>query len=83
MPFGRLLSEVADIEEQLSSLPEAEALRIEQIRLDLPLEIRVQIDADGGLQVLGSPPTQRTETTILPVFHRLTLRVERDGTADW
>jgi len=82
LPFSRLLAELVDLEEHLSSLPEVKASSVEQIRLDLPLEFLVQSDADGKLRVLGSPPTQRTETTILPVFHRMVIRVTRDGAED-
>lgn len=79
LPFSRLLGELTDIEGQVSELPEIQALLIERVGLDLPVEILVELDEHGFLQILGSPPTQRTETTILPVFHRLALTVERDG----
>jgi hypothetical protein len=82
LPFAHLLSELADVEEHVRSLDEAEALSIEQIRLDLPVEFLVQVDSNGKLRVLGSPPTQRTETTFLPVFHRMVLCVTRDGADD-
>ena len=82
LPFGRFLGELVDIEAQVSDLPDVQALSIEQIRVDLPVEMRLEVGSDGRLQVLGSPPTQRTETTILPVFHRLVLRVVRDATND-
>jgi hypothetical protein len=82
LPFSLLVGDLTDIEGQVSDLPEVMAMCIEQISLQLPVELLVEMAPDGRLQVLGSPPTQRTETTILPVFHRLVMRVVRDGSDD-
>jgi hypothetical protein len=42
----------------------------------LVVELPIEIDPDLT-QVRCSPPTTYTETTVMPVFHRLTLRLER------
>jgi hypothetical protein len=46
------------------------AFYISQIAVDLPIEFQIH-EADGELSLHASPPTQLTETTILPVWHRL------------
>lgn len=51
----------------------------ETIRVDLPVELELESRGEAGLAIGMSPPTQRTETTVLPVFHRLTLHIVRDG----
>jgi hypothetical protein len=48
------------------------------LALDLPVELSVERDADGGLVVLASPPSQRVATSFLPVFHHLRVRIERE-----
>ncbi len=48
------------------------------IRASLPIEIAVR-SVDGRLHVEGSTPTQWTETTVMPVFHRLTVHIARTG----
>ena len=54
---------------------------VEEIRLGLAIELEVR-DADGPRpRVTGSTPTQWTETTILPVFHRLSMRITRETDA--
>lgn len=52
---------------------------LKDARLELPIELAVRIDEGGEVRVEGSPPRQQTETTILPVFHRLKLRVMLDA----
>ena len=44
----------------------------------MPVENGVTVDDDGKVTLHGSPPTQLTETTILPVFHQMKLKVVRD-----
>lgn len=51
---------------------------VRSLALDLPIELSVERDAAGRLAVLASPPTQRVATSVLPVFHRMRLRIERE-----
>lgn len=52
-----------------------DALWVDEIAVDIPFEMRLSEGAsEGSLRVLGSPPTQRTETSVLPVWHRLSVR---------
>jgi hypothetical protein len=55
-------------------------MSVHALRLDLPVEVEVAYDG-GRLAVLASPPTQRVATTFLPVFHRMSLRIEREEVA--
>lgn len=79
-PFGALVAGLADI----TTSPEArgdgsaaELADLEEIMLTLAIELEVR-DADRDApRVTGSTPTQWTETTVLPAFHRLTMRIAR------
>jgi hypothetical protein len=53
------------------------SMRVESVTLELPVELRVRATTTGP-RLLASPPLERIETTILPVWHRLTLRVVED-----
>ncbi len=57
---------------------DATGFEIASIMVDLPVE--VQLGGEGDMvSALGvSPPTQRIETTILPVFHRLRVTLAAD-----
>jgi hypothetical protein len=78
-PFAEIVAALADIDEATDD--EGGTMDVEEIRLALAIELEVR-DADGdAVRVTGSTPTQMTETTVMPVFHRLTMRITRESDA--
>ncbi|MEM9276381.1 MAG: hypothetical protein AAGA80_26030 [Cyanobacteria bacterium P01_F01_bin.143] len=77
-PFAELIHDLVNygmhIEDENSGL----AIAVEDVSLDMPVEIGVTVDDEGKVTLHGSPPTQLTETTTLPVFHQMKLKVVRD-----
>jgi hypothetical protein len=71
---GELREEGGGTEDEMAY----DGVELQALRLDLPVELRVEVDEDGRARIGVSPPTQTTETTILPVFHRMTIAIERD-----
>jgi len=45
------------------------------VELDLPVELDVERKPDGTVHLGGGPPTQKIETSVMPVFHRLAVRI--------
>ncbi len=78
MPFSQLIHDLVDYNKHLEEPILGQVMTVEQVKLDMPVEINIAVDDQGKVTLNGSPPTQRTETTILPVFHQLKLRVVRD-----
>jgi len=81
-PFAELVAGLAEIDmsddvENEGVIQEAE---LEEIRLSLSIELEVRDDG-GRTRVTGSTPTQWTETTVLPAFHRLSMRITRSDDA--
>lgn len=74
--FAALIASLSDVDDAPNAdLPNA--MELDEVTLSLAIELEVR-DADGPApRVTGSTPTQWTETTVLPVFHRLTMRVAR------
>ena len=61
-----------------------EVLEITEFSLDLPVEIEVDLridefedEANQSLRLQMGPPTQRIETSVMPVFHQVQLRARR------
>jgi len=50
-------------------------MTVHEVALDLPLELDVDTLGDGSLRLGASPPTQIVETSVMPVFHRLVVRI--------
>lgn len=78
-PFGALIAGLADISEpedgELDDLSTADIAELEEIKLSLAIELEVRDTDRDAPRVTGSTPTQWTETTVMPAFHRLTMRI--------
>ena len=68
------LDEVAEVQ------PEGWAM-VERMRVTMPIEfyIRAEPDAAGRVAAIESRPAGRTQTSLMPVLHGLSLVVEVDG----
>lgn len=82
-PFDRLprLAEFLDHLASAASVepdsPGEETSHVSEIKVDLPIELNL-LQERGVWQLDASPPTQKVETTVMPVWHRLKLRVTLD-----
>ena len=70
-----MVGDVAHMQDEASGA----SLTISDITLEMPFEL--ELDQSAGLSLRGSPPTQRTETSNLPVLHHLKVRFEADVSA--
>ncbi|NER30146.1 MAG: hypothetical protein F6J89_21625 [Symploca sp. SIO1C4] len=77
-PLAEVVEQLTDWDEILADSQTGSTMHVEAVKLEMPLELGVQADETGKLSLNGSAPTQTVETTIMPVFHRLKLRVEVD-----
>lgn len=77
-PLAEVVEQLTGWDEILADPQTGSTMHVEAVKLEMPLELRVQADQTGKLTLNGSAPTQTTETAIMPVFHRLKLRVEVD-----
>lgn len=78
-PLGHVIAGFGTVQH----LDPTNTMRLDTLVLDLPVELEVYQQRDGGVRLGAAPPTQYHETTVMPVFHRLRVRVERvdDGGA--
>ena len=68
----------ADLGGRVTDEDDIASMSVEEVLVTMPVELEISIDESAHLVVGGAPPTQRTETSVMPVFHRLTLRLVRD-----
>ena len=78
LSFRQMIAELADSGLRLEDPILGHAMTVETLKLDMPVELGVNVDEGGQLQLRGAPPTQSIATTIMPVFHRLRLQVTRE-----
>ena len=76
-PLAALVAGLADIGDP-GEEGEGRALGIDEIRLETAMELDLRVAEDGTVTALeASTPTQWTETTIMPAFHLLRVRIGR------
>lgn len=78
MPFAQLVDELTNYETQVGTPELGCVITIEQLTVDMPIELKVTVNPDGTCTVKGSPPTQLVQTTVMPVWHQMRLRVVRE-----
>ena len=78
LPLAEVVEQLTGWEEMLVDSQTGSTMHVETVKLEMPLELRVQADEMGKVSLNGSAPTQATQTTIMPVFHRIKLRLEID-----
>ena len=78
LPLSDLLQTLTNYEKQHIDPETGQVLTVEQIQVNMPIELRVSVNETGQVTLKGSAPTQRTGTTILPVFHQMQLCLIED-----
>ena len=75
-PFTALFHGFADLG---AAIAEPGGLRLERARVELPVDLHVEVLEDGAVRLIGAPPSQHVETTWMPVWHRIALDVRTDA----
>ena len=53
----------------------AEGIYVDTMAVTLPFELDIRVEPEGVVRLAGTAPTQYTRTSVMPVFHRLSMRV--------
>lgn len=77
-PLAEVVEQLTGWEDLLISPDSDRTMHVESIDVEMPLELRVNADETGRVSLNASAPTQATETTVMPVFHRLKLHLTID-----
>lgn len=73
--FSDIIEQLADLTDPLEDPTSGQVFQIEQVTVNLPIEFNISVNEEGTATLRSTPPTQTTETTIVPVFHRLSLQI--------
>jgi hypothetical protein len=74
-PLSETVEQLADLTDPLEDPVSGQTFQIEQVTVNLPIELNISVNDEGNVTLRSSAPTQTTETTIFPVFHRLNLQI--------
>jgi hypothetical protein len=76
--FAELVASLGHVHDGDAAAAAAPSMDLDEVILSLAIELEVRDAESQQPRVTGSTPTQWTETSVLPVFHRLSLRVARE-----
>jgi hypothetical protein len=76
-PFSVLIESLSAITHAAPESDFWEALKVDRILVDLPLEIDVLVNDDNSITLGSAPPTQHIETSFMPTIQNLKLTIVR------
>ena len=76
MSWDSPLTAVADLVASCGDVGDDTGLRVTELVVETPLEMTVVGQEDGSVVLAAAPPRQAAQTSIMPVLHRIRLRVE-------
>jgi hypothetical protein len=85
LEMSEFISQMSEVEGYLYDVEMETGLQLENVSMSMPLQLDLLVNEDGSVVLGGSPPLYYAETTILPVFHQLNIKIcvnensERDG----
>lgn len=76
LPLADFIKEVTDIDAEISDRKTGMTMTAETIDMSMPIELDLQVEENGDVLIGAIPPLYYVETTVLPVFHQLTINLE-------
>lgn len=80
LPLGELIELCCSQQDELTN--EVCSMRFTGVEVGFPLQLDLQVGENGQVVLGGSPPLYYTETSVLPVFHQLSLWIEPHESSD-
>lgn len=74
-PFSLIFELMTSIGERTSEEEFDNPVVVSEMTVSLPVEVEVHIDDDGGMTLGSAPPTQKIETTFMPVFQNVRVTI--------
>ena len=76
LSLADFVSQMTDVDGYIIDTDNPMAMHLEQVKLSIPIQLDLLVMEDGSVILGGSPPLYYAETTIMPVFHQLDVRIK-------
>lgn len=80
LSFSEFVVAASEIDGAIADPGKGVAMEVEQATLGMPVEMDVVVDDDGSVAIGTIPPLYYLETSMMPVFHQVTLTLEELST---
>jgi hypothetical protein len=74
MPINEMMFALSEIQGEMKN--EICSMSVESMLIEMPFELDIINDMEGNITLGSSPPTQKFETSFMPVFHKIKLNIE-------
>ena len=75
LEMSEFISQMSAVEGYLYDVEMETSMQLENVSMSMPLQLDLHVNEDGSIVLGGSPPLYYAETTILPVFHQLNIKI--------
>ena len=75
VPFSLIMELMTNIGERTSDEEFDNPVVVSEMTVSLPIEMEVHVDDEGGMTIGSAPPTQKIETTFMPVFQNVRVTI--------
>ena len=82
LPFAQMVEQLSNLEGKIGTKEMGVAMEIEEAELALPLQMEILVDQFGQVTLGASPPLYYVETSVMPVFQNIHIKLKKENTSD-
>jgi hypothetical protein len=75
LAWSEFISQMTEVDGYLRDDEMGTAMQLEKVEMSMPIQLELHVGDDGKVVIGGSPPLYYVDTTILPVFHQLSIKI--------
>jgi hypothetical protein len=75
LPFAEFSSDLANLDGMILDDEEQLSMVVDEVTCDMPVEMDILIDKDGKVEIGAAAPLYYLETSFVPVFHQLKVKL--------
>ena len=76
LSWASYIEESSDLEGAVADPGKGIAMTVERAEINMPVELDVVVHEDGHVELGAIPPLYYVETSVMPVYHQVTLTLE-------
>ena len=75
LEMGDFISQMTEVDGYLFDAEWNTATMLEEVELSIPIQLDLHVDDNGSVVIGTAPPLYYVETTFMPVFHQLNVKI--------
>lgn len=75
LEWSEFISQMTEVDGYLADVEMGTSMQLEKVEMSMPVQLELHVGEDGRVIIGGSPPLYYVDTTVLPVFHQLSIKI--------